>query len=477
MTRIHPSPCQVSLPTIIGASPLLGHALEERASIRAGQDAGLAADVAAGTALDLRSAGQRRSFVCAPLDVMMSRDAAGTPQFHVLELNGTGIGGITNLPEDVVLAMLASLEEIAAEIASGDAVVLLAISGKENDQNPRRNRLMHEKLLFADAILRGLERRHGVGRVVAQVAERAPDLSDGPTVVLGYMKDLLGAIECDSGGRLRYAGRPIRAILNDRFCTNLADRMSGAFGRGRTLPINACFLAGSDKSFAYALFNEFVREHRPRLVPTRNDYEVASTERELVAAVHRRLDAGRPTVIKPRGTGVGHGIEFFLNAHASRREVVHKIRRSVELTASYYGLRGGAFPYTVCDFIESCTIAPGHALAGHRFELRVVVYRDGPRLKAFPMAVKVASLPYDRNAPAPGSLINNVTASAAGGRRGSDFLLPLANPQTLELVGLSRAELRTLCSICTGYVAHVIDRLDEDPARFGLCPTPLEACA
>jgi hypothetical protein len=476
MTRPFTDPWKISLPTLIGTSPLLGHALEERASIREGQDLALAAQIEAGTSIALRPM-QRSSFVCAPLDVMMSRSSRGIPEFHILELNGTGIGGITNLPEHAVGAMLDSLEEIAAQVATDDAIIVLAVSGKENDGKPRHNRLMHEKLLFADALRRGLARRHGRAGVVAQVGTQASAPDGQPTVVVGYMKDLFGAIECDESGRLSYDGRPVRAVLNDRFCTNLTDRTAGAFVPERTLPINACFLAGSDKSFAYSLFNDFVRAYEPAFVPRRNDYEVADDAPGLIAAITRRVRGGQPTVIKPRGTGIGHGIEFFLDPRVSGREIAEKVSRSIELTSAYYGLRGGAFPYTVCDFIDSCTINAGHALAGHRFEFRVVVYREEDRLRAFPMAVKVAPEPYDPSSPTLASLINNVTASAARGRPGSDYLLPLANRQTLELIGLSRAELQALCSICNRYVGHVLDRLHDEPEAFGLCTSTLEVGA
>ena len=473
MSRFDANPWQISLPTLIGASPLLGHALEERVSIRERQDLALAREVSAHAAVPLPPF-QRRSFVCAPLDVMVARTPCGAPEFHVLELNGTGIGGITNLPEHVVSSMLHALEEIAASVAGDDAVVLLAVSGKENDGAPRRNRLMHEKLIFADALRRGLCVAGDEARVVAASAAPVPP---GRVVVVGYMKDLLDAIECDAHGDIRYRGRPVRAVLNDRFCTNLADRMAGTFGFDRTLPINACFLPGSDKSFAYDLFNDFVRARGPAGVPRTNDYEIARDAHALVAAIEHRLRCGRRTVIKPRGTGIGHGIEFFLDPRAGREEILRAVGRSIALTSSYYGLKGGAFPYTVCDFIESCTIMPGHALAGHRFELRVVVYRDDDRLRAFPMAVKVAPEPYDPAVPTRSSLINNVTASAEGGGRGTDHLLPLASDETLAQVGLSRAELRQLCSICTGYVGHVLNRLHEQPQRFGLTSKRLEACA
>lgn len=39
----------------------------------------------------------------APLDVLVTRDeATGNNTFHIIEINGTGISGLTNMPDDVV---------------------------------------------------------------------------------------------------------------------------------------------------------------------------------------------------------------------------------------------------------------------------------------------------------------------------------------------------------------------------------------
>src|SRR5205807_1220312 len=118
-------------------------------------------------------------------------------------------------------------------------------------------------------------------------------------------------------------------------------------------------------------------------------------------------------VIKPQGTGLGHGLEFFLDPEESPDDVIGKIDHSIRVTEHYYAAVGGAFPYTLCEFVDAAVISrPGHPLEGHKFELRVVVYRDGPSLVAVPSIAKVSSHGYDADKPTRLSLINNITASA-----------------------------------------------------------------
>jgi len=175
-------------------------------------------------------------------------------------------------------------------------------------------------------------------------------------------------------------------------------------------------------------------------------------------------------VIKPQGTGLGHGLEFFLDPDEPVESIVGKVDHSIRVTEHYYGLVGGAFPYTVCEFADTCTVdRPGHELHGHKYEVRVVVYRDGSRLRAFPSIAKVSSHGYDADRPAKLSLLNNITMSAeAKKREGTDFMLPLSNRETLGLLGIDPDVLAELCGYCAGYIGHTLDRVRREPGRFGL---------
>ncbi len=468
---------KVSLETVLAASPLLGHPLEDRRGIRDRQDADLACLATQASRRSLRGPSQRDIFCVAPLDILVS-DHDGYKKFHLLELNGTGIGGLTNLPHDILQGTLVSLEETAESFAQPDGLVLVAVSGKECQQRPRLNRLMHEKLLFVEAIRQGLNRRHGSCKVwnlesLSQQAAPARSTTAGPGVVLGYIKELLGQLNLDAEGRLWLHGRPVVGAVNDRFCRNLLHHFGERVDLRRLRTLNQCFLAGSDKGVAYGLFNEYVaKEPHPSLPPAIH-YEHAQSREDLTHTVHRWLGQGRQVVIKPHGTGLGHGIEFFLCPDEDPQAVNARIDGSIAQTQRYYGLEGGAFPYTVCEFVDASRVQdPNHPLVNHKYELRVVVYRDGDSLCAFPSIAKIAREPVDCGGEQRRSLINNITASGDTSKVcGTDFMLPLCNQDSLQLLGLSEDDLLALSETCTGYVRHVVDQVEDRPEMFGL-PQP-----
>ncbi len=186
---------------------------------------------------------------------------------------------------------------------------------------------------------------------------------------------------------------------------------------------------------AYTLYNAFfspsgcnaAAEH-PSMAPMIN-FARAHTREQLVQQVRLWLQTThRPVVIKPQGTGCGHGIEFFFGAEP-QEEVESKVRLNkrlgfllslrravtsphpcahrrcppphlpVQVDASIstvrraYNLECGGLPHTVCEFLNTAAISDTaakrhdgqcetqqpqpHPMAGHKFELRIVVYRDG----------------------------------------------------------------------------------------------------
>src|SRR5437868_2538557 len=88
-------PFQVSLDTLIGVAPMLGYPLEDRNRIRAGQDSALVESLQAHTSAGLRDASQQDLFCVAPFDILVT-ESAGRKRFHIIEMNGTGIGGLSN---------------------------------------------------------------------------------------------------------------------------------------------------------------------------------------------------------------------------------------------------------------------------------------------------------------------------------------------------------------------------------------------
>lgn len=465
------NPLQVSLETLIAASPLMGQELEDRRPIRAAQDERLANQLAFASTARLRGPSQRDLFCVAPLDLLVS-DEAGGKQFHLLELNGTGIGGLSNISEPAMCNVLRSLAESCASLDE-PGVVLLAVSGKESKTAPRLNRLMHEKLLFVEAIRHGLDQRFGRSEATNLARlQQTPAGGRGapPAVVLGYIKDLLDELRLDDDGVLRLHGRRVVGAVNDRFCRNLLHRFDERVDLRRLKTFNRCFAAGSDKGVAYALMNEYVQTHPQPCLPDEIRYAHAPCRMSLIETVLDWLAHERRVVIKPHGTGLGHGIEFFFDPHESVESIVARVDRSLAQTEEYYGLAGGALPYTVCEYVDACRVhAPRHPLHGHKYELRVVVYRQGLTLRAFPSIAKIARERDDRNGAVRRALINNITASGDTAKvSGVDYMLPLCNERTLAMLGLSFEELEALCAAATGYVCHVLDEVEDRPARFGL---------
>ena len=470
------NPFQISLETLIGAAPLLGHGLEDRGSIRDHQDPALVQRLQKHSSTHLRDETQQDLFCVAPLDILVT-ERDGRKQYHLIEINGTGIGGLTNLTGQAVSAVLAGFQQWAEQMPHEDTVVLVASSGKEAADAPRLNKLVHEKILYAEALKRGFDYTGRPARVVAMPAlMQAPAAmpARGPAIVLGYMKEFLAHVQMDAAGTLSLFGRRVHAAVNDRFCLNLLHQFDHRVDLRGLQTMNRGFLAGADKGVAYALLNDFL-DTSPAGCVTRVPCTRAHDRDELIAAVLRWVRGGRRAVIKPQGTGLGHGIEFFLDADEDEAAVVARIDCSVAQTEALYALKGGAFPYTVCEFLDTCTIpAAGHPLRGHKYELRVVVYRDGMTLKAFPSIAKVACEPYDPARPVPLSLINNVTASAqAKQAAGVEFMLPLANPETLALLGIPPADLLALCETATRFVRHLLDRVQDEPTFFGLPTSPV----
>jgi len=464
------TPYQVSIETVVGASPMLGHRLENRCQVREAQDLCLLEDLQQDSTVPLRHSNQQNSFVVAPLDILVSKDKNGV-QFHIIELNGTGIGGVSNLPAEVVTPIAESLRRVARSLWQENAILLLPVSGKENQSDPRLNKLMHEKLIFAEALSQGLKDAGGTTDIVTACGlnEGKQTLTEGvATVVIGYMKELLDACQLGPNGEVLLHGRPVVGAVNDRFCLNLIANFEGRVNLEMFTPINGTYLAGGDKGAAYSLLDDYLVYVPSPHFPQRVRFDHAKNRNELIHTVLEWLKMNRQTVIKPHGTGIGHGIEFFLDADEPLDMIVAKIDESIRLTEEYYQVPGGAFPYTVCEFIDTDVIdAPNHRLDGHKFELRVVVYRDGLSLKACPTIAKVAVQEYDAEDAGKHNLINNITHASANYKvNGTDFMLPLCNRETLALLGITENEMGELCRVATEYVRYAIDQIPQMEERM-----------
>jgi hypothetical protein len=446
----------IGLPTLIGLAPMLGHRLDDRRTVADRQAFDLASGFARASERALPPQAELQDFFVAPLDILpFSR--AGQRRFQLLELNGTGIGGITNMPTVLVEDILGTIAEIG-DLCEGPApLVLVASSGRESQGESKPSHLLHEKLLFVDRIARALEHRFGACDVVALdtlVAEGGWRESSHPTVLLGYTRELVERGNVFAGVP-RLFGRKVSAVVNDRFLYNLRTA-HGFLDVDAFLPANRCYLAGADKATAYRYVNSFASENGFDEVGGTMRFDVCDDVDSLTAVVRRRLGNGEQLVIKPSGTGHGDGIEFFFGGEGEQT-IKERIGRSAAIVGQRYG-QGAGFPYAVTEYLDADVVqAPGHALHGCKFELRIVVYRKGSALHAVPSIAKVAPEVWDSANPTRASLINNISASVRGGKtRGSDHVLPLCRQETLCALGLDEDVLTKLCCWATGYVAHVL---------------------
>ncbi|WOJ91827.1 hypothetical protein RZS28_19060 (plasmid) [Methylocapsa polymorpha] len=449
-------------------APMLGHRLDDRKVVARRQASDLASHYALASEIPLPAGVDLKDFFVAPLDILPFR-RAGQRRFQLLELNGTGIGGLTNMPVDLVEEILDTIGEIGNACKGPAPLVVVASSGREAMGDRKPSHLLHEKLLFVDRIARALEERLGdveilaLDSLVANGGWRGPSR---PTVLLGYTRELVSHTHVICG-MPRLFGRSVAGIVNDRFLFNLTAAY-GALDIDSFLPANRCYESGADKATAYRHVNSFAARNTFDEVGAEIHFDVCKDAESLIETVRARLGHGEQIVIKPSGTGHGDGIEFFFGGE-DEEVIRERLGRSLAVVHERYG-QGAGFPYAATEYLDAEVIrTPGHALKGCKFELRIVVYRRGSMLRAVPSIAKVAPEVWDAHNPTRGSLINNISASVRGEKTGgADHLLPLCLPETLSILDLDEDILTKLCRWGTGYVAHVLWETRRQSSTAGL---------
>ena len=99
-------------------------------------------------------------------------------------------------------AVLDSLQQVASGLLEPTPLVLVAVSGKESDRSPRQNKLMHEKLLYVEAVRAGLEQWYAQAAVTAmpQVLKEPARLQNGLITLLICLP--IGAVGARSAAEL-----------------------------------------------------------------------------------------------------------------------------------------------------------------------------------------------------------------------------------------------------------------------------------
>lgn len=431
---------RLSIDTLIAVAPVLGATLEDRATIRDKQSPDLLpAPLRAGSIVPQHPGPPRYYYGC--LD-FLPFTADGRDGFQLLEFNGTGMGGLTNLPWPVLDELLGELARAPAVLAEQSPLIVMPLSVEH------KRGLLHERLLVAQALAEGLMEAHGAGRI--WLHPNAPP--DGPAVAIGYPPPLKAALTAHDG-RLTLAGRTVHAAIRDLFCQHITDQHADGLTRDPFFAVNALYPLCASKPRTYALYNQHLAAAPSDLQWRPVAHWIAASRDELIAVVLAAHARGLSLIIKPHASGAARGIEFLPAEHSTDESLASIDAAIADAERSEGDAPRPAFPYVACELLSGRTVpSADHPLHGHRFELRIVVYRVGDRLHVFPAVAKLSGRRFDPAAPIREMLLNTVSASAAGG----GHLLPLCNADTLAALGLSRATLTELCDFSLRFVAHAI---------------------
>lgn len=460
----------ISLSTLIQTSSLLGLRLEDFSPVRERQNQSLVEELQKESTVSLVNPDQKKHFYLSAID-FLAYDDGNEKKFKFTEINGSGFTGLSNISIPNIQTVIKELQTIPKHINDEVPVVIVPCSGTKAISTSGRPSLMYEKILFAQAIKEGFEKERGSADLVTlyDIVQAGPFKPTKPTVVIGYLIDLMEYLSCIDG-KMYFLGFPLSGATHDRFCDNLINAFKDEIDLNQFYSINNLFYITSDKGTAYKFFHEFRKTRDFKSFDKEFDFARVFNRKELIDAVLDRVKAGKRTVIKPHGAALGRGIEFFVIPEDDE-QIINKIDCSLEAVNRFCGVEGWAFPYTVVNFVDCCTIPKkDYPLFGHKYEMRVIVYRDDDKLKAFPSIVKISSKKYEADVSDRLMLLNNVAAAAGRTKLESyNYMLPLSNMETLEVLGLKLDDLKEICSFSTEYVRYAIDKIDTNPMSLYEC--------
>lgn len=461
----------LSVASLIEVSSMLGIHLEDFAKVRNAQDEDFVSVIQEKSSYKLDHPDQKRHFYVSALDFVLDEGELGK-KFNFIECNGSGFTGISNISISHLQKILHELESVAFYVEDKIPVVIIPCSGTREIKSSGRPSMVYEKLLFAQSIKNGLKERYGSAKMynLYDLIDRESIQFDQPTVIIGYLMDLMNYLTCIDG-KIHLLGQPVSGATHDRFCDNVVNTFVETIDIESFYSINNLFHFTSDKGNAYRLYNDFmVSKSAPfKMFKESINYERVFSRDELISTVSQKYFTERQKiVIKPHGAALGRGIEFFVTHNETQEDVIRKIDESIQATNRFCGVSGWAFPYTIVDFVD-CSMIPlkEYPLCGHKFEMRVIVYREGDILKPFPSIVKISSRKYDPQTPDRLMLLNNVAAASGVTKiESTNYMLPLSNRETLNVIGISEEQLFELASFATNYVGYGINKLHNKKIDF-----------
>ena len=450
----------ISLSTLIESSDLLGFQFDDRSKIRFAQNKYLIKSLQESTTKKLSNPNYSKYFTFGCMDFLVYNDE-DKKKFYFIELNGTGMAGIANLPDFYFNQILNSIAQNIEFIQDDESpLILVPFSGTDNFKTSGSIKLVYERILYAHAIKEALKEEYGKSTITTlqKIQTNSGFKSDIPTVVLGYAKDIYEHIY-SKNERLYMFNRAIAASLHDQFCCDLIENFKDKMDPDLFLPVNGINELAADKGASYDIYNDILHKRNYEYVDKKVFFKFAYNKEELYKEVLENVSSGNKIVIKPHSSGLGRGVEFFITQEPESA-IIAKIDESLKCAEQFYSPSGNVYPYTISNYVDGAVIDKNdHPHKGHKFEIRIVVYRDNNELKAFPSLIKIASEKFDLSNINRYMLLNNVAASTGLKKAVStSFSLPAANYKTLKLLGLNKSHLEELCLFSNNYIHEAVKK-------------------
>lgn len=450
---------QISLSTLIEVSPLIGFPFGKNSTIRDAQDIDLVLDLQKASSVSIDT-NKGKDFFFGTLD-FLPYDDNGKTQFKFLEFSGTGSGGISNISFFAINSVLDEFAKIPHYINNSTPLILLAYTDSQSLSNSTPRKFVFERFFFAESMKNGLKEKYGSAIITTlpEILEKNEfDLSQ-PTIIIGFLKDFIKYLHCKNN-KLFFFDQPVSCLFNDTLCNNAVKTFKGQFNPEDVYTINSIYPLSADKRLSYTLFNDFISTKSFENIDQTIKFTVAKDKDDLINKVFTKTQAGEKVVIKPYAGSVGMGVEFFLEPEA-KDVIITKVDESIRTIEKFQGINNWSFPYTISEFVDYYSIKnEEHTLNNHKFELRVIVYRENNILKAFPSVVRVATLPYDTDN---FDKLMLLSYASLGDSKITvpkyKFLMPLSNTETLNLLNIKFDELQNLCSFSTNFINYAINNL------------------
>lgn len=447
----------VSFSTILELSPILGLNLIEFKNIRDAQDQNMLEEIIEETTIMIENSSKLDDYYFGCLDYLVYEEN-NKKYYSFLEFNGTTSVLFSTIPLKTLDKMLMGLSECVQNIKDSVPVVMIPISTVPNKHGFIISKFYHERMLIAEYLKRGLQKYFGRGKIVnlKDLLRQNSFNPSEPTIVMGHINEFSQIFKCIDE-RLCIFEQPISLSIQDRTCHKIFTEYQGKIKEDAFIVVNGIYSFGGNKAQAYYMHNSFIENNYFKGFDKPICFEIANTKEELITKVIQKVRDGKQIVIKPCALGSGKGLCFFLN-NESTDEIVEKIESSIK---SSEGIQSNnwIYPYTICDFVDAAVIDNHeHPRKGHKFELRIFVYRENNKLKAVPSLVKIAPRIYNQAELDSLMLLNNVSVSSAQNLGTvDDFTMPLNNNETLKTIKLTVDDLKDISAFSVNLIKYVID--------------------